>query len=167
MEAIGQSRSCAIAAPTLSETPLTQVRQGLVTAASVKRAAVQNASVSETPAKKYKQVDVLGQRYTALSWFVGAENPTPRQCKIGRSAGNLNALILSGGHVRAFKPPFTAIPPAIPQALCGDRERVGRTEANGVQIRRAHGDLEGTRLSQVLFSVADLEKVQLELGNRR
>ena len=54
------SRSCAVAATLPSAPPLPQVPQRVVTAPSLKRAAPQNASVSEPPDKRYKQVDVLG-----------------------------------------------------------------------------------------------------------
>ena len=166
MQPLEPARSCAIPARALSAPPLPQVRQGVVTAPSVKRAASQSVGHSEPPCKKYKQVDVLGERYTALSWFLNSENPTPKQCSIGRSAGSRNALILSGGHSRALNPGFTAVPPAIPRPLCGGRQRVGCTELDGVHVSRANGDLSGARLSQVLFSVADLENVRVELGKR-
>ena len=164
---IDQSRQCAIAAKTLNAPPVPQVRQGVATAPSVKRVAPQDASASEPqPANICKQVDVIGQRYTALSWFLNTDNPTPKQCRIARSACCRSALVLSGGHNRALSIRIAKIPPATPMPLCCDRGRVGSTEVGGARIRRADGDLDGTRLSQVFVSVVELEKVREELEKR-
>ena len=110
-----------------------------------------------------KQVEALGERYTALSWYLGVANPTPKSVKRAKTSCSQQALELKGCHCRSLEQQgFVVTPPAEPRSLTGDRVRLGSnwvdTELQGVRIRRpVDGELQ-SRLSQVLFRTADLQK---------
>lgn len=119
--------------------------------------------LGKTEARGGKELLVLGQAYTALSWFLCSSNPTPKQVSIAKTRCAENALELQGCHTRALDAAgFAAVPPSKPKSLTGGRARLSTTfvdtELEGVRIRRNSGKLKH-RLSQVIFRVADLRQV--------
>ena len=109
-----------------------------------------------------KELLLMGEAYTSLSWYLGSANPTPKQVKAAKAQCSDYALELQGCHTRALDcAGFAALPPAKPKSLTGKRTRLGTSfaecELEGVKIRRSDGELK-QRLSQVLFRVVDLRR---------
>lgn len=110
-----------------------------------------------------KEVSVIGERYTSLSWYLCCANPTPKQVGIAKDKCSGLAMELQGGHTRSLDTSgFVALPPVKPKSLTADRERLGSqfvdTALKGIKIRRAVDGEVTCRLSQVLFRVLDLQK---------
>lgn len=141
-------------------------------AAKAAKIGTAKASASPSPAPTSSKVDacvainICGLHYTSLSWFLSKDNPSPSLCQRARNNCGDNALVLVGGHTRSVKS-FAKIPGASRlQPLCmvsgrprqnSPGDRPVSTEAPGVKIMKAEQPLK-TRLSQVLWLVADLEK---------
>ena len=111
---------------------------------------------------------VLGERYSAVTWFLNAPNPNPAICAAIREECYENALELDGGTVYTLdKHGYAVVPPAQPEELLPNRSNLLRTPmATPIQtpskvtvtLTRAGEQLsKGSR--QVLFRVEDLETV--------
>ena len=114
-----------------------------------------------------KHALALGEPYTALSWYLGMANPTPKHSKLARAEAAEHALELKGCHCRSLdQQGFVATAPAKPKSLTGSRQRLGSewaaTDLEGVQIRRPCNGQLRCRLSQVLFRVSDLQNALAE-----
>ena len=150
--------------PTLTEPPRpAKGRLASVSLPVVEKPAKRRKTEVNASARGGKEVNVLGESYTSLSWFLCSPNPTPREVRIAKQYCSENALELQGCHTRALDDfGFTATPPARSKSLSGERERLGRTfvdsELQGLRIRRSSDGKLACRLSQVLFRVADLRK---------
>ena len=114
-----------------------------------------------------REVLIMGERYTALSWFLNVANPTPKHVKLARGACAAHAIELKGVHVRNLdQSGFVAVPPATPRSLSGSRRRLGcdfvNADLDGALIRRPLDGRLRCRLSQVLFRVSDLQAASLQ-----
>ena len=174
MTSKGQT-TMSVPVPVPSSLPQSTKRSAPESQASVAKAAktraVQSPASRSLELKPVKvdaavAINICGQHYTSLSWFLAKENPSPSLCKRARDKCAENALVLLGGHTRSVKS-FANIPGARPlQPLCMVSGRPRQkfpgtqpvnTEVPDVKIKKAEQPVR-TRLSQVLWLVADLEK---------
>ena len=115
---------------------------------------------------------VLGERYTALSWYLNQANPCPAVCKAVREECKANALELEGGTLHTLDlHGYTAAPPQQPRELLPGRHNLLRTlmatpiktEKKTVMLRRAGEHLQKDG-RQVLWRVQDLHSCAGEAG---
>ena len=111
---------------------------------------------------------VLGERYSAITWYLNESNPSKAICAAIREECYEHALEMEGGTVATLdKHGFSAAPPAQPKELLPGRSNLLRTPMPTpivtpskvtVTLKRAADMLtKGSR--QVLFRVQDLEAV--------
>ena len=111
---------------------------------------------------------VLGERYSAITWYLNESNPSKAICAAIRKECYEHALEMEGGTVATLdKHGFSAAPPAQPKELLPGRSNLLRTPMPTpivtpskvtVTLKRAADMLKkGSR--QVLFRVQDLETV--------
>ena len=165
-QALPQSRSSAQQShskdPTTAAAPPPEPAKGRLASTAMPSEAKNKRRkvLDNTDARGGKELLVMKNAYTSLSWFLCSSNPTPKQVSQAKKQCSENALELQGCHTRALDAAgFAAVPPAKPKSLTGDRSRLSTTfvdtELEGVRIRRNDGKLKN-RLSQVIFRVSDL-----------
>ena len=125
---------------------------------------------AHTPARNFLRVRLCRVGYTTLAWYLGKENPTPREVRLALECGRDHAAVMSRSQASTLVATgFAKLGPGLPAELLPSGDGVlpsyplntlAKTIKTRVhlQVCAAPASLTGSR--HVLFRIADLSKVR-------